>query len=109
MLSRVFDDNAFHPRWHNGVFELLARHHGGTHRLTWADSLVYDHPMVIAELDPETACVKQVRPHEGLPDEVAIDWSVCLAMIVLGRGLQRSAPGLSAACAHSENAQGGEG
>ncbi len=97
----LIKDNAFHPLWRDGVFELLARHDGATHRLTWGDVLRYEHPLGAAEFDPDTAKMT------GLTG-VAADWSVCVVMLALGRGLQRSAPGLLAACARRANAEAGE-
>ncbi len=92
-----FDDNAFHPRRPNGRFELLARDRGTTHSLTWGKILHYEGPHFRADLDPSTAAIKSIEPNAALRPGEALDWSTCFALLTLGRGLLRSAPGLVAA------------
>ena len=89
-----FEGNAFHPRVRDNRFELLARAGGETHRMVWGDLVRYEGPGLSAELNRETLEVLSVESESGTGDS---DWSTCLALITLGRGLQRSAPGVVAA------------
>ncbi len=96
----TFEDNAFHPRRRNGGFELLARYRGVTHRLTWGETLHYEGPNFRADLDSSTAAVGSIELTDT-DDVDSLDWSICFALLTLGRGLMRSAPGLVAAAAMS--------
>ena len=91
----TFEDNAFHPRRRGGGFELLARDGGATHSLTWGEDLHYAGPDFRAELDSLTAVVGSVELIDT-HDLENLNWSTCFALLTLGRGLQRSAPGLVA-------------
>ena len=93
----TFEDNAFHPRRRNGRLELLARDGGATHSLTWGEDLRYAGPTFRAELDPSTAAIKSIEPNAASRPGEILDWSTCFALLTLGRGLMRSAPGLVAA------------
>ncbi|MCD4748545.1 MAG: FAD-dependent oxidoreductase [Thermoanaerobaculales bacterium] len=93
----TFEDNAFHPRWRDGQLELLSRHRGTTHTLTWGENLNYTGPQFSATLDPMTTAALWIEPGLELPEDSDLDWSTCLALLTVGRGLLRSAPGLLAA------------
>ncbi len=93
----TFSDNAFHPRRNQGSLELLARDGGTVHSLLWGDDLRYVGPRFRATLDPTNATIKSVEPNGALADGDTLDWSICVALLTLGRGLLNSAPGLVAA------------
>ncbi|MCK5379588.1 MAG: FAD-dependent oxidoreductase, partial [Acidobacteria bacterium] len=92
----TFEDNAFHPHHRQGSFELMARHRGVTHSLRWGETLCYDGPQFSVELDPSTAVIRSMKPAATLRSGEILDWSTCFALLTLGRGLMRSAPGLVA-------------
>ncbi len=89
----TFEDNAYQPRHRNGEFELLARDGGATHSLRWGESLRYEGPQFRAELDSSTAEAGFIEL-TGNDDNDTLDWSTCFELLILGRGLMRSAPGL---------------
>jgi ferredoxin len=93
------EGTAYHPRRRDGVLELLARHDGATHLLSFGTTMTYRAPTLIAELDADTAAMLDLRARGEGVEVAPVDWSVCLTMIALGRGLCRSAPGILAACA----------
>ncbi len=95
-VFETFEDNAFHPTRRYGGFELLARDGGATHSLVWGENLHFEGPHFRANLDPSSAAIVSVELVDT--DEVErLDWSTCFALLTLGRGLMRSAPGLVAA------------
>ncbi len=98
----TFEDNAFHPRQHQGSFELLGRQDGATHSLRWGERLRYDGPHFSAELDPSSAAIISIQPNTAVRPGDTLDWSTCFALLTVGRGLQRSTPGLVAAAARSD-------
>lgn len=92
----TFSDNAFHPRRNQAFLELLARHNDMAHSLVWGEELRYVGPQFTATLDPISATILSLEPQEPTGNGEVLDWSVLLALITLGRGLRRSAPGVLA-------------
>jgi len=93
----ALDDNVVLPAWGNGQLELRARYRGAEHSLAWGPNLRYTGPQVTAELDPETAEVTALATAPEAADGIDVDWGPCMVLLVLGRGLLASAPGLLAA------------
>jgi putative selenate reductase len=90
-------DDAILVRWRAGELELVARQQSVLHRMTWGDRVTYRGPGADAELDPDSAAMLAVHRREGAAPGEAPDWSPCLTLLALGRGLRRGAPGLLAA------------
>lgn len=92
-----FHDNAVLISNGGKELELIGRFAGATHRLAWGDRLRYRGPLVDAELDPGTAEVLTVRPAPAAAEGNEVDWSPCLTLLLLARGLRTSHPDLIAA------------
>lgn len=91
---KAFDENAFLPQRTDGKFELLARHRGVTHSLQWGAQLTYRGPDFGASLDVKSAAALAIENYQANGSQTSLDWSMAMALITLGRGLLRSAPGM---------------